>query len=135
VDGLAQALRERLRQPRARGLVPFILGQLPSGLQDLLLLLIIFAFYSCGTSIQGAGSRLLFSYARDGALPASPWIARVSARFRTPVNALLLGGVVTALFVLLVFASPSHDVKLGFITYPANINALVSLVSFGVSGI
>ncbi len=39
------------------------------------------------------------------------------------------------LFVLLVFYSPSKDVKIGFITYPADINALVSLVSFGVSGI
>ena len=51
------------------GGVPFILGQLSSGLQDFLLLLIIFAFFSCGTSVQGAGSRLAFSYARDGALP------------------------------------------------------------------
>ena len=31
--------------------------------------------------------------------------------------------------------SPSKNVEIGFITYPANINALVSLVSFGVSGI
>ena len=51
------------------GGVPFILGQLSSGMQDFLLLLIIFAFFSCGTSIQGAGSRLAFSFARDGALP------------------------------------------------------------------
>ena len=49
--------------------MPFILGQLPSGLQDFLLLMIIFAFFSCGTSMQGAGSRLAFSYARDEALP------------------------------------------------------------------
>jgi amino acid transporter len=117
------------------GGVPFILGELPSWLQDLLLLLIIFAFFSCGTSIQGAGSRLAFSYARDGALPGSAWIARVHHRFKTPINALLAGAVVTTLFVLLVFASPKHDIKLGFITYPANTNALVSLVSFGVSGI
>jgi amino acid transporter len=117
------------------GGVPFILGQLPSGLQDFLLLLIIFAFFSCGTSVQGAGSRLMFSYARDGALPASSWLSTVHARFKTPVNALLSGAVVTALFVLLEFASPAHDVKIGFITYPANTNVLVSLVSFGVSGI
>ncbi len=117
------------------GGVPFILGELPSGLQDFLLLLIIFAFFSCGTSVQGAGSRLAFSYARDGALPGSRWMARVHPRFRTPTNALLAGAVVTMLFVLLVFYSPSKDVHLGFITYPANINALVSLVSFGVSGI
>src|SRR5690349_1089814 len=52
-----------------KGGVPFILGELSEGVQDFLLLLIIFAFFSCGTSIQGAGSRLAFSYARDGALP------------------------------------------------------------------
>jgi amino acid transporter len=89
------------------GGVPFILGQLPSGLQDVLLLLIIFAFFSCGTSVQGAGSRLAFPYARDGALPGSRWIKQVSPRFKTPVNALLGGAVVTVLFVLLEFASPS----------------------------
>jgi amino acid transporter len=117
------------------GGVPFILGQLSSGVQDFLLLLIIFAFFSCGTSIQGAGSRLAFSYARDGALPASRWISRVHDRFKTPVNALIAGSLVTVLFVLLVFASPSKDIHIWFITYPADTNVLVSLVSFGVSGI
>jgi amino acid transporter len=117
------------------GGVPFILSDLPSGLQDLLLLVIIFAFFSCGTSIQGAGSRLAFSYARDGALPASGWLKQVHARFRTPVNALIAGGLVSLLFVFLVFYSPDHDIEIGFITYPANVNALVALVSFGVSGI
>jgi len=117
------------------GGMPFILGQLSTGLQDFLLVLIIFAFFSCGTSIQGAGSRLAFSYARDGALPASRWIAAVHPRFRTPVHALLSGALVTGLFVLLVFASPSRNIHIGFITYPANTNVLVSLVSFGVSGI
>src|SRR6059058_6184797 len=117
------------------GGVPFILGSLSEGVQDFLLLLIIFAFFSCGTSVQGAGSRLAFSYARDGALPGSRFIGRVHPRFKTPVNALLAGVFVTMLFVLLVFPSPSHDVHIWFITYPANTNALVALVSFGVSGI
>src|SRR3954449_3658809 len=114
------------------GGVPFILGQLSEGMQDFLLCLIIFAFFSCGTSIQGAGSRLAFSFARDGALPASRWVARVHDRFRTPVNALISGALITTLFVLLVFLSPSHNVHIWFITYPANTNVLVS---FGVSGI
>ncbi|HEX3932640.1 MAG TPA: amino acid permease [Nocardioides sp.] len=117
------------------GGVPFILGQLPSGVQDILLLLIIFAFFSCGTSIQGAGSRLMFSYSRDQALPGSSWLARVHPRFGTPVNALVAGSMVTVLFVLLVFASPAHDKHFLFITYPGGVNALVALVSFGVSGI
>ena len=117
------------------GGVPAILGQLSGGMQDFLLLLIIFAFFSCGTAVQGAGSRMAFSYGRDGALPGSAWLSKVHARFRTPVNALLAGSVVSVLFVLLVYYQPSKDVKLGFITYPANITALYSLISFAVSGI
>ena len=56
-------------------------------------------------------------------------------RFKTPVNALIAGAVVSALFVLLVFASPSTDKHFLFITYPGGLNALYALVSFGVSGI
>ncbi|MGH2862140.1 MAG: APC family permease [Solirubrobacteraceae bacterium] len=119
----------------AGGGVPFILAQLPQWLQDVLLILIMYAFFSCGTSIQGAGSRLAFSYARDGALPGSRWISHVSARHRVPVNALLGGAFVTVLFILLVFVSPKHNVSILWFTYPANTSALVSLVSFGVSGI
>jgi amino acid transporter len=117
------------------GGIPFILGELPSWLQDCLLLLIIFAFFSCGSSIQGAGSRLAFSYARDDALPGSSWISRVHPRFKTPVNALLVGAVITVLFCLLVYVNPGSNYHIWFVTYPANVNALVSLVSFGVSGI
>lgn len=117
------------------GGVPFILSQLSSGMQDFLLLIIIFAFFSCGTSVQGAGSRLGFSYARDGALPGSKWVSKVHPRFKTPVNALIGGAAVSLLFVLLVYYSPKENVDIGFITYPANVNGLVALVSFGVSGI
>ena len=132
---LAMPETDPVKATVAGGGVPFILSQLPGWLQDFLLLMIIFAFFSCGTSIQGAGSRLVFSYARDGALPCSKSLAHVHPRFKTPVNALLSGAVITVLFVLLVFATPANDIHIGFITYPAHINALVSLVSFGVSGI
>ncbi|HEX4525817.1 MAG TPA: APC family permease [Gaiellaceae bacterium] len=115
--------------------IPGILAQLPSGLQDFLLLVIIFAFFSCGSSIQGAGSRLAFSYARDGALPGSGWLSRVNQRFKTPVNSLLMGAVITVLFCLLVYINPGSDYHIWFVTYPAHVNALVALVSFGVSGI
>lgn len=117
------------------GGVAFILSALPSWLQDCLLLVIIFAFFSCGTSVQGAGSRLAFSYARDGALPGSTWISHVHERFRTPINALIAGAFVSLLFVFLVFPNPTKDINIGFITYPAGVNGLVALVSFGVSGI
>src|ERR1700733_3690477 len=76
-----------------------------------------------------------FTYARDGALPGAKWISMVHPRFKTPVNALLGGAVVTLLFVLLEFVSPTHNVRILWFDYPANTNALVSLVSFATSGI
>ena len=118
-----------------RGGIPYIISGLPSWLQEVMLALIVVAFFSCGSAVQGAGSRLAFSYARDGALPGSKWISEVSQRFKTPANALFGGALVTVVFIGLAFASPTHDVKIWFITYPANTNVLVSLVSFGVSGI
>src|ERR1700712_4907548 len=52
------------------GGIPLILSQLPQWVQDVFLLVVCIAFFSCGTAVQGAGSRLLFSYARDRQLPA-----------------------------------------------------------------
>ncbi len=119
------------------GGVPFILESNISAhwLTDILLLLVIFAFFSCGSSVQGAGARLAFSFARDGAVPASKVVSKVSPRFHTPVNALLLGALVPVVFTLMVNLTPSKDISIGFITYPAQVSALTALVSFGVSGI
>jgi amino acid transporter len=77
----------------------------------------------------------MFSYSRDEALPGSSWLRQVHSRFGTPVNALVTGAIVSALFVLLVFVSPASDKHILFITYPGGLNALYALVSFGVSGI
>ena len=49
---------------------------------------------------------------RDGALPGSRGSRGCTPRFRTPVNALIGGAVVTVLFVLLVFASPAHNMHI-----------------------
>ncbi len=63
-------------------------------------------------------------------------LARCNTRFRTPVNALLVRrgghGAVRAARLRLADATTCTS---WFITYPANVNALVALVSFGVSGI
>lgn len=117
------------------GGVPAILAELPSWVQDVFLLVVCTAFFSCGTAVQGAGSRLVYSYARDRVLPASGWLSSVSRRFHTPVNALLVAGVVPVLFALLVNVTPSHNVRILWFEMPAGVNALTLLVSFGVSGI
>jgi amino acid transporter len=117
------------------GGIPAILAQLPAWAQNLFLLVVCIAFFSCGTAVQGAGSRLAYSYARDGAIPASKWVRKVSPRFNTPINALLVAGVIPVLFALLVNINPTHNIHILWFVFPAGINALTALVSFGVSGI
>ncbi|MGA7987146.1 MAG: amino acid permease [Candidatus Dormiibacterota bacterium] len=127
-DGLAQTVA---------GGVPFLIGSNVSGafIQDLALFVVCFAFFSCGLAIQAAAARVIYSYSRDRALPASTTFARVSPRFRTPANALIVAAVIPALFAILARFTPSSNISIGFITIPAHVNALFLLVSFAVSGI
>jgi len=117
------------------GGVPFIISSnIAAGwLQDTILLLVLFAFFSCGTAVQATGARVIFSYARDGALPGAGTLRKVSPRFRTPVNALWVVAIVPTLFILLAHVNPTSPVHILFFTWPASINALLLLVSFGVS--
>ncbi len=78
---------------------------------------------------------MAYALARDGAMPGSNWLKQVSPRFKTPANAVLVGVVIPFLFMLLVLVNPSKPVNILWFTYPANVNALYALVSFGVSGI
>jgi amino acid transporter len=117
------------------GGIPYILGSLPSGLQETMLGVIVVAFLACGTAVQGAGSRVVFSFARDGALPGAKSIGALSERFKTPANALFGGALITVLFVGLEFASPTHDVKILWFTYPGSTSILTSLATFAVTGI
>jgi amino acid transporter len=112
-----------------------ILSTLPAWLQDFFLVMVIVAFFSCGTAVQGAGARVAFALARDGAVPFSAWIGSISPRHRTPVNAILMGTVIPFLFLLLVLVNPSKTVHVLWFDYPANVNALYALVCFATSGI
>jgi amino acid transporter len=119
------------------GGVPYIISSNVSSkpIQDIILFLVCFAFFSCGTAVQGAGARVAFSYARDHAVPGHGLIRRISRRTETPVYAILLAAVIPILFALLVHVAPTHNIRVLFVTYPAHLNALYALVSFGVSGI
>ncbi|HXY29033.1 MAG TPA: amino acid permease [Acidimicrobiales bacterium] len=119
------------------GGVPFIVGAAFSSpaLQNLILGIILLAFFSCGTAVMAAASRVAFSYARDRSMPLAKPVSTISPRFRTPVNALALASVIPLLFVLLAHVSPSKPVHFLFLTYPANVTPLTLLISFGVSGI
>ncbi|MGY1806452.1 APC family permease [Blastococcus sp. SYSU D00669] len=70
------------------------------------LVVTVTAFISCVLSLQAAGSRLLYAFARDRMLPASGWLAHVSSRHAVPTNALLVVCVVPMLICLFVFFQP-----------------------------
>lgn len=112
-----------------------ILGVLPGWLQDFFLVMVVIAFFSCGTAVQGAGARVAFALARDEALPFSDKIKKISKSHQTPVNAIAVGTVIPFLFLLLVLVNPSKPVHILWFDYPANVNALYALVSFATSGI
>jgi amino acid transporter len=117
------------------GGVNTILSSLPSWLQDFFLVMVIVAFFSCGTAVQGAGARVAFALARDGGLPFGSKIKQVSQRHHTPVNAILVGTIIPFAFLLLVLVNPSRPIHVLWFDYPANVNALYALVSFATSGI
>lgn len=119
----------------SKGGITYILSALPSWIQDVFLLLVVVAFFSCGTAIQAAGARVAYAYGRDGGLPFHRQLKKISVRHKTPVNALLVGTVVPILFTLLVNVNPSKAYHILWFTYPPNVNALYALVSFGTSGI
>jgi amino acid transporter len=112
-----------------------LFAALPPWVGAFFLVMVVVAFFSCGTAVQGAGARVAFALARDGGLPKSNWVRRISPRHRTPVNAILIGTVIPFLFLLLVLINPSKPVHILWFDYPANVNALYALVSFATSGI
>ena len=135
VLGLLLAIPQGGFSAVATGGAGVILASLPSGIQDVLLLMVIIAFFSCGTAVQGAGARVAFGLARDGGVPFSDKVRAIHPKHKTPSTAIWVGAVIPFAFLLLVLVNPSHNVHVLWFDYPANINALYALVSFATSGI
>jgi amino acid transporter len=64
------------------------------------LAVVMVSFLSCVLSLQAATSRLAYSMARDGILPASKLLSTFSESRHVPPYALLLAGLVPALIVI-----------------------------------
>lgn len=60
---------------------------------------------ACGLACSQVSSRCTWAFARDGAIPGSKYLARVSQRHQMPVNAFLLCVVVQVLLSCLYFGS------------------------------
>jgi amino acid transporter len=55
------------------------------------------AMWFCGLASITSNSRMLFAFARDGGLPASRWVARVSPRYQSPHVAVWVSAVMAFL--------------------------------------
>jgi len=84
------------------------------------LVIAITAFISCVLSLQAAASRLLYAFARDGMLPGSAWLSKVSEKNKVPTNALIVACTVPAMICFLIFL---------------NGNILVPVTAFAILGI
>ena len=75
-----------------------------AGLAMFALTMLAQCFVELGVTI--AGSRVIYAYSRDDALPGSNWWKRVNRHTLTPVNALWFDLTINTLLGLLMFASP-----------------------------
>ena len=79
------------------------------------LAMILFAYVSCTIAIQGAAIRLVYSFARDGMIPASRTLSRVNPRFHMPPGAVLVATIVPAIITLLPSATVSSIINFAVI--------------------
>ncbi|MDQ2754962.1 MAG: amino acid permease [Actinomycetota bacterium] len=90
-------------------------SQLGSGIAKPVELLFVIGFLASFLALQTSASRVIWSYARDGALPAADVLTRLSAAQRIPVVALSVTTVVgSALFLLSNFASNVYTLMVNF---------------------
>ncbi|MBL0375313.1 amino acid permease [Rhizobium sp. KVB221] len=67
--------------------------------RDILYLAIFVSQWLCGLATVTSVSRMIFAFSRDGGLPASKALAKVSPTYRTPVAAIWVGSILAVLFV------------------------------------
>jgi amino acid transporter len=86
---------------RGTGAFPSIMkGVLPGSLATVLIAAIVVAQYLCGLATVTSASRMAFAFARDGGLPFSKLMRRVSPRRRSPSAAIWAVSLASVLFTV-----------------------------------
>lgn len=92
-----------------------LVSQLGSGIAKPVEVLFVIGFLASFLALQTSASRIIWSYARDRALPGAGRLARLSAGQKQPVAALLITAVVgAALFVLSSVAADVYSLMVFF---------------------
>ncbi|WP_018535010.1 MULTISPECIES: amino acid permease [unclassified Streptomyces] len=95
------------------GLSYVLTSSLGDGVGRALLADVVIAVAVATLAIQTAACRMLFSMARDGELPCSRALSRVSPRTGMPTGPALVVGTLAAALLLLNFASPDAFLAIG----------------------
>lgn len=75
---------------------------MPNGLKVALYIAILISQLLCGLATVTSASRMLFAFSRDGGVPVgSKALAKVSPKYRTPVNAIWTVAILEILYVFL----------------------------------
>jgi amino acid transporter len=73
--------------------------RVPGAIREFLYALIFLSQALCGLATVTSTSRMIYAFSRDGGLPASRFLARVSPSHRTPNAAIWTGATLALLFV------------------------------------
>jgi amino acid transporter len=81
---------------------PWLMQQsgMPVILKDALIVVIVVSNYLCALAGLTSTSRMMFAFARDGGLPFSSALRKVSPTHRTPVNAIWWGAILSIVATL-----------------------------------
>ncbi len=74
-------------------------AQVNPTIKIILYVAILVSQFLCGLATVTSVSRMIFAFSRDGGLPASKALSKVSPKFRTPVAAIWTGSILSVLFV------------------------------------
>jgi amino acid transporter len=93
--------------------------------------LFVIGFLASFLALQTSASRVIWAYARDGALPASATLARLRGQARIPVVAILITTVVgSGLFLLSIVASDVYTLMVNFTAGGFYLAFLFPLIGF-----
>ncbi|BAB50052.1 MULTISPECIES: amino acid permease [Mesorhizobium] len=73
--------------------------RVPSGIKEFVYLVVFVSQLLCGLATVTSASRMIFAFSRDGGLPGSAALAKVSPTYRTPVAAIWTASILSVLFV------------------------------------
>lgn len=90
--------------------------QLGSALTSPLFALFLIGFLASLLALQASCSRVMWAFARDGVLPASGWLKKLSSEERIPRNTVIVAGCVAAILLLATNSERIYFTLLSFTT-------------------